>query len=166
MHWKQADFKSTLIFALRSQHWKPEYLTILAVKYKSNFQLIHSNQQATWCCFWFVMTDHAKEGGQFPVPNLYLCVCLEKLQETKHQSSHQSILNVETYILCHRNLRSGESLMLCGPSGVGKSSLLRSIAGLWHRGGKRRFNGCHVRRENVEIYQMKKEKCLLISDDM
>ena len=169
---KQADFKSTLILALKSQHWKPECfmsvvysrtMTILAVKYKSNSQLIHSNQQATWCCFWF---DHAKEGGQFPVPNLYLCVCLERLQETKHQSSYQPVLNVETYVLCHRNLRSGESLMLCGPSGVGKSSLLRSIAGLWHRGGKRRFNGCHVRSKNVEIYQMKIKKCLLISEDM
>lgn len=38
-------------------------------------------------------------------------------------------------------LRSGESMIVCGPSGIGKSSLLRAIGGLW-AGGRGTIERC------------------------
>lgn len=36
--------------------------------------------------------------------------------------------------LFDQQVRAGESLLLMGPSGAGKTSLLRAVAGLWDRG--------------------------------
>ncbi|CAE7850009.1 ABCC2, partial [Symbiodinium necroappetens] len=64
-----------------------------------------------------------KESQEVPV--------LLQMQEVTLQTPSGHAVLVERLSF---QLRQGESLLLCGRSGVGKSSLLRSIAGLWGRG--------------------------------
>eukprot|EP00439_Symbiodinium_sp_Y106_P067573 s364_g11.t1 len=67
--------------------------------------------------------DSIKESQEVPV--------LLQMQEVTLQTPSGHAVLVERLSF---QLRQGESLLLCGRSGVGKSSLLRSIAGLWGRG--------------------------------